>query len=171
MRRNVDKNIRCRGRSGGGASRLLALAFLALVTVGGALVRAASPELPTTQDALVAEVRHAIETGDFSTFEQLVLWTDVGAYKRRVIASQIRHSLARPIRSIQVEEADIETRRELQNLRNLRLNLPVSELLRVTFSDSGSDPVAPATVFLIGKLNGAYRIALLVKKAKREETN
>ncbi|MCK9910360.1 hypothetical protein MXD81_14540, partial [Microbacteriaceae bacterium K1510] len=90
-------------------------------------------------------------------------------YKRRIIASQIRHSLGRPIHTIVLEEADVETRRDLQNLRNLRLNLPVSDLLRVTFSDAENSTEEPSTVFLIGKLDGAYRIALLVKKASHKD--
>lgn len=100
-----------------------------------------------------------------------MLWTDVSPYKRRVISAQIRHSLARPIRTIEVETADVETRRSLQNLRNLRLNLPVLDLLRVTYGDGVDEPVTPATVFLIGKLDGAYRIALLVRRADGKDSD
>jgi hypothetical protein len=130
-------------------------------------VPAATSDLPTTPHELVAEVRRAIEQGDFPAFERLVFWNDVSAFKRRVIASQIRHSLSRPIERIELESADVQTRMELQNLLNLRLNLPVSDLLRVTFGDGAGEPDAPATVFMVGKLNGAYRIALLVKKKEK----
>lgn len=151
---------------GGGFGRLLALVTIGLIIAGNGAVSAAPPTLPTTADELVAQVQQAIEKGDFPAFERLVYWTDVGRFKKRVIASQIRHSLSRPIQRIQLETADDQTRRDLQSLLNLRLNLPVSDLLRVTFDDGNGEPVAPATVFMVGKLNGAYRIALLVKKKK-----
>lgn len=153
---------------GGGFGRLLALASFGFIMVINGAVSAAPPDLPTTPDGLLAEVRQAIEHGDFPAFERLVYWTDVSRHKRRVIAAQIRHSLSRPIQNIELESADDETRRDLQSLMNLRLNLPVSDLLRVTFDDGKGDPVAPATVFMVGKLNGEYRIALLVKKKKEK---
>lgn len=156
------------GGLGGGIGRLPLLLAL-MVAVGALSLAAAAPaDPPTSQEAFIAEVKQAIESGDYATMERLVLWTDVSPHKRRVIAAQIRHSLQRPVRRIELEEADIETRRELQNLRNLRLNLPVSELLRVTFDDAEPNTEAPATVFLVGKLEGAYRIALLVRKAPPE---
>jgi hypothetical protein len=130
-----------------------------------------SSDLPRSEEELRVAVRAAIEAGDFPAFERLVLWTDVSPYKRRVISAQIRHSLGRPIQKIEVEEADVETRRSLQNLRNLRLNLPVLDLLRVTYGDGVDEPVTPAAVFLVGKLDGAYRIALLVRKADGKDND
>lgn len=164
--RSALKNLSLFGRDQGGGSRclpsLVALAFLASAQ---SPALAAAPGLPTSQNALVSEVRKAIETGDFPTIERLVLWNDVSPFKRRVVSAQIRHSLARPIQKIEVEPADLETRRDLQNLPNLRLNLPVSDLLRVTYDDAdGASSATPATVFLIGKFEGAYRIVLLIKK-------
>jgi hypothetical protein len=132
---------------------------------------AAPSDLPRSEEELVAAIRAAIETGDFPAFERLVLWTDISAYKRRVVSAQIRHSLGRPIQKIEVEEADEETRRGLQNIRNLRLNLPVLDLLRVTYGDGADEPVTPTAVFLIGKLDGAYRIALLVRKTTVEDND
>lgn len=155
-------------RLGGGFGRLLALIAVGTIIAAGRMSAAASPDLPTSPDALLVEVRRAIEQGDFPAFERLVYWTDVSRHKRRIIAAQIRHSLSRPIQRIELESADKETRRDLQGLLDLRLNLPVSDLLRVTYDDGAGEPVAPATVFMIGKLNGAYRIALLVKKKKKE---
>lgn len=163
MRCTVHGIVRQLGGLGGGFGRLPLLVIAATLVSFAALAAPADP--PTSQGGLISQVKQAIENGDFETIEKLVLWTDVSPYKRRVIASQIRHSLGRPIQSIALEEADIETRRELQNLRNLRLNLPVSDLLRVTFNDADGSADEPATVFLIGKLDGAYRIALLVRKA------
>ncbi len=156
---------------GGGFGRLLALFVFGIIMGATNAAPAAPPDLPTTPDALLAEVRRAIEHGDFPAFERLVLWNDVSAHKRRVIAAQIRHSLSRPIQHIEMESADKETRRDLQNLLDLRLNLPVSDLIRVTYDDGADQPAAPATVFMIGKLSGAYRIALLVKKQKGKMTH
>lgn len=157
--------VRRKGGMGGGFGRLPLLVIVAACAIFQNSALAVSVDPPTSQNGLIAQMKQAIEKGDFEAIEKIVLWTDVSPYKRRVIASQIRHSLGRPIQSIVLEEADIETRRELQSLRNLRLNLPVSDLLRVTFGDADGAADEPATVFLIGKLNGAYRIALLVKKA------
>lgn len=157
------------GGLGGGFCRLPLLVIIAAYVVFQGAAIAAPVDPPTSQDGLIAQVKQAIEKGDFETIEKIVLWTDVSPYKRRIIASQIRHSLGRPIHTIVLEEADVETRRDLQNLRNLRLNLPVSDLLRVTFSDAENSTEEPSTVFLIGKLDGAYRIALLVKKASHKD--
>ncbi|WP_139247740.1 hypothetical protein [Hyphomicrobium sp. CS1GBMeth3] len=119
----------------------------------------------------MSEVRKAIEAGDFPTIERLVLWNGVSPFKRRIVSSQIRHSLGRPIQKIEIEPADIETRRDLQSLGNLKLNLPVSDLLRVTYDDADDASVTPATVFLIGKLEGAYRIVLLNKRKPGEDVD
>lgn len=163
--RSVLKNHSLSGRNqGGGSRRLLSLVALALLASAQSLTWAAAPGLPTSQDALVSEIRKAIESGDFPAIDRLVLWNDVSPFKRRVVSAQIRHSLARPIQRIEVEPADMKTRRELQSLPNLRLNLPVSDLLRVTYDDADKASTTPATVFLIGKFEGAYRIVLLIKK-------
>ncbi len=156
---------------GGGLCRLLFLVFV-MVLAAQSHALAAAPGLPTSQDALVKEVRKAIETSDFPAIERLVIWTDISPFKRRVVSAQIRHSLARPIRKIEIEPADMATRRDLQSITNLRLNLPVSDLLRVTYDDQdGASPNTPATVFLIGKFEGAYRIVLLIKKKPGEDAD
>lgn len=146
----------------------LALAALALTQgIGGAV--ADSIDLPRSEDDLKVAVRAAIESGDFDAFERMVLWTGISPYKRRIVSAQIRHSLARPIRKIEIEPADLETRRDLQSLGGLRLNLPVVDLLRVTYGDEPGEMGVPATVFLIGKLDGAYRIVLLVRKSPPQD--
>lgn len=157
---------------GGGSRRLLFLAAFALLASAQGQAIAATPGLPTSQDALVSEVRKAIETGDFPAIERLVIWNGTSPYKRRIVSSQIRHSLGRPIQKIEIEPADMETRRDLQGIGNLKLNLPVSDLLRVTYDDADdASSVTPATVFLIGKLEGAYRIVLLNKRKPGEDAD
>ena len=155
---------------GGGARRLLspAILFLCVWMVGSGLTPATASELPKTEEDFVKAVRTAIETGDFPSFERMVWWGDISAYKRRVVSAQIRHSLSRPVQKLEIETADIQTRRDLQNIQNLRLTLPVKDLLRVTYADGEGLKEAPVTVFLVGKLEGSYRISLLVRNGKRD---
>lgn len=150
--------------AGGGRCRLLAFVTIVIASLWQTMAAAAVPDLPKSEDELKVAVRSAIETGDFEAFERMVHWTGISPYKRRIVSAQIRHSLSRPIEKIEIETADMETRRDLQSIGDLRLNLPVIDLLRVTYADEPGEHGAPTTVFLIGKLDGAYRIVLLVKK-------
>jgi hypothetical protein len=120
-------------------------------------------ERPGTKDELVTLVRTAIEKEDFSMIDDIVNWQGVSDYKRRVFSSQILHALGRPISKIEFEDADQETRTSLAKMKNHKLNMDVTHLLRVTFSDGEPGGIIPAEVFLIGRMEDAYRIALFVK--------
>lgn len=156
---------------GGGVCRLLFLrarAFLvaAVVSIGLGLPATAMP-LPKSEGELIAAVRTAIEREDFSILDELVIWTDVSPYKRRLLGAQLRHGLGRPIEKIELEHADTQTRFDLQNMRGIRLNMPVTYLLRIKFQEEpGHLGGQPGTVYMVGKLDGVYRIALLVRDAK-----
>jgi len=128
---------------------------------------AAAMPLPKSEGELVAAVRTAIEKEDFSILDELVIWTDVSPYKRRLLGAQLRHGLGRPIETIELEHADTQTRFDLQSMRGIRLNMPVTYLLRIKFREEpGQLGGQPGTVYMVGKLDGFYRIALLVRDAK-----
>ena len=157
---------------GGGKCRLpfllsIALAVMLMSATFGSMAEAKA--LPRTEGELIATVRTAIEKGDFEAIEELVLWTDVSAFKRRLISVQIRHGLDRPIAKVELEHADTETRFDLQRMRGVRLNMPVTYLLRVTYGDEpGALGGTPAAVYMVGKLDGEFRIALLVRSANAQ---
>ena len=150
----------------GGASRPSLLCALAV-----GLVMTLSPPLaaaPRSEDELIALVRAAIESQDYDAIEPLVNWQGSGPRNKRLVAMQIRHGLGRPIKSIKLEAAGPDVTADVSNQHpDFALNMPISHLLRVAFADGEGQPGQgdPGTVFLIGKSEGEYRIALVVRKA------
>ena len=158
---------------GGGVCRLpilLSMLIAALLGVSSACLPAFAKSRPTTEEELIETVRTAIEKADFEAFEDLVLWTDVSPFKRRLISVQIRHGLDRPIGKITLEHADTATRFDLQRMRGVRLNMPVTYLLRVAYNDEpGELGGTPGAVYMVGKLDGVYRIAVLVRSETHDD--
>lgn len=156
---------------GGGVCRLPFLRASALIVAAVACFSVASQAtamtLPKSEGELISAVRTAIEKEDFSILDELVIWTDVSPYKRRLLGAQLRHGLGRPIETIELEHANTQTRFDLQSMRGIRLNMPVTYLLRIKFREEpGQLGGQPGTVYMVGKLDGFYRIALLVRDAK-----
>lgn len=148
---------------GGGLCRLLyAVIAVQVLSAPSAL---AAPELPHDERALVSFVKAAIEARDLSALDELVDWSGVDRHDRRLITMQLRHTLGRPVQNIALEAADPATRTDLEHFRDHQLNLPVTHLLRITFSDAPEDADLPSAVFLIGTSEGQYRIALLTQAA------
>ena len=141
-----------------------AVCLLLMAIVGPAAPAAAAPQ---TADELIALVRTAIEKQDYDSVESLINWQGSGPRNKRLVAMQIRHGLGRPIRSIGLEAAPADIGvQALQQHEDYELNMPVSHLLRVAFSDSEGQPGQgdPGTVFLIGKSGNDFKIALVVRK-------
>jgi hypothetical protein len=130
----------------------------------GPAAHAASNALPVSEQELVAQVRTAIETKDFSVLDRIVNWSDVSDYRRRLLSTQILHALGRPIGKIELDAADEKTAQELAQLKHHHLNQSVTHLLRVTYADGEPGGIEPTFVFLVGKASDAYRIVLLIKE-------
>lgn len=151
-----------RGSHRGPAHRaaLLAAALLWL------LPAAAAAELPQTGDELLAALRGAIESRDYERIESLINWEGAGTIKRRVVAFQIRHGLGRPIREIVLEPipADGLDAAALATV-GLKPNMAVSERVRVVYDEPPVDASGkpPASVFLVGRQDGSYRIGLVIQ--------
>lgn len=155
--------LRSTTMQGGGWCRLL-YAVIAVPVLSASSALAVSA-LPYDEGALVSFVKEAIEARDLSALDALVDWSGVDRHDRRLITMQLRHTLGRPVRNIALEAADPATRTDLEHFRDHHLNLPVTHLLRITFSDAPEDADLPSAVFLIGTSEGRYRIALLTKAA------
>lgn|GEM_PF-3412571 len=159
-------------RKGGARERparagLLAWCFvLVAVCVTCLAGNAAADGLPRSEAELKAAVRTAIESGDYATFEQLVYWDGAGKIKKRVVAYQVRRGLGRQIREISVAPFDEQTLHELKTNERHRLNMPVTHELRVVFDEPpvNAAGMPPTSVFLVGKRDDVYRIALMVRK-------
>lgn len=146
------------------APRLLFTAAVACLTLTGVAL-SASPELPRTDDDLVETIRNAIDKKDYERFEDLVYWEGAGKIKRRIVAFQIRRGLGRKIDSIAIEDFPENGMAGIEKLKQLRVNMPVTHRVRVTYdeppiNDRGKPPTS---VFLVGKHDGVYRIALVVR--------
>jgi len=139
------------------------LAAVCLTCLAG---RAAADGLPRSEDELKATVRAAIESGDYATFEQLVFWDGAGKIKKRVVAYQVRRGLGRQVREISFAPFDAQTLHELKTNQRHRLNMPVTHELRVVFDEPPVNDAGmpPTSVFLVGKRDEVYRIALMVRK-------
>jgi hypothetical protein len=150
---------RVSGRGAACRSALLAAALLWLLP-------AAAAELPKTGEELVATLRGAIESRDYERIEALVNWDGAGTIKRRVVAFQIRHGLGRPIREIVLEPipGDGLDAAQLASV-GLKPNMALSEQVRVVYDEPPVDASGrpPASVFLVGRQDGAYRIGLVIQ--------
>lgn len=152
------------GRIFGAASRLISLGAVAcFLTIGTAF--AVAEDLPRSDQELVDRIRTAINAKDYQPLEELVYWEGAGKIKRNIVAFEIRRGLGRKIDSITFEDFPDDGMAKIQAMDKLRVNMPVTNRVRVTYdeppiNDQGKQPTS---VFLVGKKDGAYRIALVVR--------
>ncbi len=165
----LDRIISTQVRRGG--LGLLCILGLSLAAPVHAAQDDAAVHYPATTEELVTTVKTAIETKDFEAIEHIVNWMGISDYKRREFSTAIRHGLGRPIAKIELEQIDDETQRNLRNIKLHKLNMQVSHILRVTYSDGETGGVTPASVYMIGRMANAYRIALLVKEKGTTEND
>lgn len=143
---------------------ILAASLAALVTATS--VSAGEP--PRTEQELIDRVRTAITARDLDAISELINWDGAATMKRRIVNFQVRYSLGRPIRSVVLEPFPEGGLREIEARGTLKANMPVTHRLRIVFDDAGDDGVQPASVFLIGKTDDGFRIALIVQAKPRD---
>jgi hypothetical protein len=132
-------------------------------TAETARAQASSDPLPARPNELVAYVTHALMAHDLDAFDRLVEWEGARPVRRRMTLYQLRYNFGRPIKSAAVESFPPDGLGDARALLNLKPNLPVTERLRVVFDEPpGADGEEPASVFLLGKKDGVYRISLLL---------
>jgi hypothetical protein len=150
-----------RTEAGRRAGRLLALCLAG----AGLPALAATDGLPTTDTELVATVRTAIADRDLATFERLINWDGASVMRRRMVTFEVRHGLGRPIRSITLEPFAADGLATVEARGTLKANMPVTNQLRVVFDEPPTEGLEkpPTAVFLIGRQDDAYRIALVVR--------
>ena len=134
-----------------------------------ALLSTAAAAAPRSEQELVAEVRAAITAQDYGAFEKIVFWQGSSPRNTRSVAMQIRHGLGRAVKSVTLEPAGPEVETEVTVVpggQPYQVNLPVTHILRIAYGDGEGQPGQgdPGAVFLIGKSDGEYRIALVVRK-------
>lgn len=149
---------------GGGraTARLIAL-LVAFASPGWA----AAYDLPTTDEQLVETVRTAIGERDLEAFEELINWDGATKMRRRVVTFEVRHALGRPIRSIALEPFPADGLASVEARGTLKVNMPVTKQLRIVFDEPAIDGLdkPPTAVFLVGRMEEAYRIALVVRRS------
>ena len=122
-----------------------------------------APPLPSRSDELVAYVTRALNAHDIDAMDRLVEWQGARPVRRRMTLYQIRYNFGRPIKSVAVEPFPADGLQDAGAELNLKPNLPVAEELRVVFDEpAGPQGEVPASVFLIGREDGVYRISLLI---------
>ncbi|KJB91563.1 hypothetical protein N826_27050 [Skermanella aerolata KACC 11604] len=140
-------------------SGLLIFGTLALASFG---TPALARDLPKTPDELISTVSKAITERDMAVFEDLVNWKDARKIRKRVVSYQIRTTFGRPIRSIALEDFPADGLKETESRGTQKANMAVSHRLRVIFDEPpGESGIPPTDVFLIGKEQDVYRIALV----------
>jgi hypothetical protein len=160
-----DQLIGRASRAPGRAIAALAAAMLFVLTAVGSL--AAAKALPATDAALVETIQTAIDARDYGAFEDLVYWEGAGKIKRRIVAFEIRRGLGRKIERIALEDFPKDGLAKVEAMPQLRVNMPVTHRVRVTYDEPpiNDQGKLPTSVFLVGKKDGAYRIALVVRDA------
>jgi len=145
-------------------SGLVGLGAAALLFASG-IAFAAAQDLPRTDEQLVNTIRTAIDARDYEPFEQLVYWEGAGKIKRRIVRFEIRRGFGRKIDTIALEDFPKEGMAKIDAMKQVRVNMPVTHRVRVTFDEPPLEKTGrqPTSVFLVGKQDGAYRIALVVR--------
>ena len=153
-----------KGLANGWGRQLIVAGLTATVVLVG--TRAFSAELPRNPDELVRIIRSAIESNDYERIKKIIYWQDVGKIKRRIVRYQIRHGLGRPIRSIAFEDFPKNGLDGVLATGKLMANMPITNRVRVIYEEPPIDAAGklPTSVFLIGKIDDAYRIGLVVRK-------
>lgn len=150
------------------SQRLAALVgslMLGCLVLGGSTAAAAAA-LPTTDEELLATLRTALEGRDLAAFEELVNWEGASKMRRRVVSYQLRYGFGRPIRSMAVEPFPTDDLRTMEAQGRFRANMPISQQVRVVFDEPANLYGKPPTaVFLVGRMDDTYRIALVVPRS------
>ncbi len=143
------------------------LSALVVMLAAAGTAQAAIESLPTTDAELVATVRSAIIERDMDTFDQLINWDGASKMARRIVTFSVRHGLGRPIRSITLQPFPADGLAKIEAQGRKHVNMPVTNELRVVFDEPPIEGLttSPTMVFLIGKLDDVYRIALMVRNS------
>ncbi len=149
----------------------LAVMFFALACTGSGTALSSDTLLPDNPDELVDAIRHAIEQSDYQKLEQLVFWKDAGKIKKRIVRFQLNRNLGRPIKSIAFEDFPEGGLDAIETAGNLEANMDVTNRVRVIFDEEpiNDQGKLPTTVFVVGKREGVYRVALVVRKGTDDD--
>ncbi len=152
------------------ASKLFGLGAVGCFMITSVALSAAQ-DLPRTDDDLIETIRSAMVTKDFEPFEQLVNWEGAGKIKRRIVTFEIRRGFGRKIDTIAIEDFPKDGLAKIEAMKKLRVNMPVTHRVRVVFDEPPMEKTGkpPTSVFLVGKQDGAYRIALVVRNADDDD--
>ena len=120
---------------------------------------------PTTREAVMAEIREAIETRNYDQLKSLVLWKDAGKIKKRVVRFQLHRSLGRKIRTLTWEDFPEDGMDAILATGKLVPNMNITNVVRVIYDEAPIDASGklPTSVFLLGLHKGVYRIGLVVR--------
>lgn len=126
-------------------------------------VSAAAAELPKERDAVVDYIRTAIETRDYDMLKELVFWKDAGKIKKRIVRFHLARSLGRPIRSIGFEDFPADAFDQVKAEGRYAPNMDVTHAVRVVFDEPADAATGkpPTAVFLLGKRDDVFRVALV----------
>lgn len=139
---------------------LLAPGLAALIMMQPA---ASAAELPETPEALMADIRTAIETKDYDILRNIVFWKDTGKIKKRIVRFHLNRNLGRKIKSISWEDFPEGGMDGILATGKLAPNMEMTNRVRVIFDEEPLPKTGkqPTSVFLVGKRDGAYRIGLV----------
>ncbi|MGI9507000.1 MAG: hypothetical protein ACR2RE_28500 [Geminicoccaceae bacterium] len=168
---NEKKRPTIEGWNISGPSRFLRAAFRQILSgavvclFGAGIALAATNDLPRTDEELLDRIRTAIDAKDYAPLEELVYWEGAGKIKRNIVAFEIRRGLGRKISDITFENFPEDGMAKIEAMDKLRVNMPVTHQVRVTYEEPpiNDNGKLPTSVFLVGKQEGAYRIALVVR--------
>ncbi|MCY4320667.1 MAG: hypothetical protein OXE76_16170 [Alphaproteobacteria bacterium] len=126
----------------------------------------ARADLPRDPDAMMAQIRSAIETRDYDALKKLVLWKDAGKIKKRVVRFHLARNLGRKIKSMTWEDFPEDGLDGVIATGKLVPNMAMTNAVRVIFDEEpiNASGKLPTSVFLVGLYNNAYRIGLVVRK-------
>ena len=143
----------------------------AVLFMASSIAFATAQDLPRTDEDLIDTIRSAIDERDFEPFQKLVNWDGAGKIKRRIVRFEIRRGFGRKIDTIAIEDFPKDGLAKIDAMDKLRVNMPVTHRVRVVFDEPPLERTGrkPTSVFLVGKQDGAYRIALVVRNVDDDD--
>lgn len=120
-------------------------------------------ELPKTPEAMMGEIRAAIETHDYDALKNLVFWKGAGKIKKRIVRFTLYRALGRKIKSITWENIPADGFDALIATGKLAPNMEMRHAVRVVFDEEPLPKTGkqPTSVFPVGMRDGVYRIGLV----------
>lgn len=138
---------------------------LLICSMGGPSIAA---EQRLSKEQLMQQFREAHESSDYRKIEQLINWNGVSGYQKKMVRVYTKANFGRKIAHSDFRPADTAYLRNFSlGPKTYHSNMEVSHLMRFEFDERiAHDKERPSVVYLVGQVDGEYRIAMTTRKSE-----